>query len=284
MNIGSLVIKRRLRVGVVGILSLSLLFTLLIITNLNDSSIVIADTGKATTAIAGNGYLLRFDSAMNEFEIIPLPPIAGVSRTPHSVAVFNNDIWYTDPAANRVGRLTYTDTNTYTFEEIDTLPAGSSPYDIVAGSNYLWFTAQDGNWIGRIDPLIFPSPSSYSSFNISTADSRPGSIIIDTQGSIWFTQERVAQLGQLIVTDTIDFSLIEIPVPEVDAELKGIEVLSDSQGDHIVFADIKSRLNTIFVPGVGNVVTFTHRLAMYNLNDSSLIVWYSCHCQVTLTT
>ncbi len=171
-----------------------------------------------TETSASNGYLLRFDTTITQFNVITLPTVTGESRRPESVVVVGNDIWYTDPGVNRIGRLVYTDTTHYEFFEIQ-LPTGSTPFDMVENGGYLWFTTQNGDWIGRLEI----STTAVVSFPL-TSGSVPWRLDVAADGSIWFTERTANKLGHLVVTDTTNYSLTEYDIPENASNPEGIAV------------------------------------------------------------
>lgn len=182
---------------------------------------VIADVPMEITTASfptSSGYILKFDATITQFEVITLPVVTGKLRRPESVVVVGNDIWYTDPGADRIGRLVYTDATHYAFSEIE-LSTGSAPFDMVADGGYLWFTAKNGDWIGWLEL----STASVISFPVR-ADSAPWRIDAGTDGSVWFTERTANKLGHLVVTDTNDYVVTEYDIPDSDSKPEGIAV------------------------------------------------------------
>jgi len=120
-----------------------------------------------------------------------------------------NDVWYTDPGADRIGRIVYTGTNNYALTGVS-LPVGSAPFGMVSGNGYLWFTAKGGDWIGRLEI----STTNIVSFSLAVG-SAPWRIDVGTDGSVWFTERAANKLGHLVVTDTNDYLLTEYDIPQV---------------------------------------------------------------------
>ncbi len=221
------------RIGkILGISTVSLMLTVLLVA-------VLAGRAQAsvpvhTTVASGssdNGYILRFDPVITQFEVITLPVVAAQSRRPEGVAIVGNDIWYTDPGADKVGRLTYTGTNNYTITEFS-VPTGSEPFDIVANGGYLWFTAKGSDWIGRLEI----STTNVVSFPLASG-SAPWRIDVGSDGSVWFTEREANKLGRLIVTSTLEYALIEYDIPDVDSKPEGITVENSSGSDLVWFGE-----------------------------------------------
>jgi len=185
-----------------------------------------------------DGYLLQFDTTISQFNVITLPMVTGKFRRPESVVATGSDIWYTDPGTDRIGRLAYTDTNNYTFSEIE-LPAGSAPFDMVADGGYLWFTAKNGDWIGRLEI----STTAVVSFPL-TAGSAPWRMAVGSDGSVWFTERETNKLGRLVVTDTNDFLLTEYDIPDSNSKPEGIAIQNKVGSDLVWFGETAPENNT----------------------------------------
>lgn len=91
-------------------------------------------------------------------------------------------LWFTEPAANSVGRITARGKIT----EFSTgITPGAEPYSIVSGPDgALWFTERDGERIGRI--TTHGKVSEYSQ-GISPGEG-PVDLAAGTDGALWFTE------------------------------------------------------------------------------------------------
>jgi hypothetical protein len=85
------------------------------------------------------------------------------------------------------------------------IPASGLPNDIVSGSDgAMWFTFNSNNYslsndiIGRID-----TSGNISDYQIPTRSADPVGITVGFDGNIWFTEEGINKIGQLIVSSTI---------------------------------------------------------------------------------
>jgi virginiamycin B lyase len=110
-----------------------------------------------------------------------------------------------------IGRLIVTSTIEYQVITYTVPTGGSQPYDLVYADDVIWFTERAGSKIGRLDPAI----GATSEFTIPTSSSQPTGIDIapDDPKRIWFIEQSGDKLGQLVVTSTTDYAIIEYPLP-----------------------------------------------------------------------
>jgi len=207
-------------IKLLSIATVSIMLTVLLVSVVSVSADVPPDGQAIQTATfpVADGYLLRFDTTISQFNVITMPIVTGKSRRPESVVAVGGDIWYTDPGTDRIGRLVYTDATHYAFSEVQ-LPTGSAPFDMVADGGYLWFTAKSGDWVGRLEI----STTAVVSFPL-TAGSAPWRIDVSADGGVWFTERAANKLGHLVVTDTTHYALTEYNIPESDSQPEGIAV------------------------------------------------------------
>jgi virginiamycin B lyase len=179
--------------------------------------------GAALGSDSRDGFVFRFDPALESFETFTLPT-AGAD--PHSVTVrsspTNLDVWFTEPGADRIGRLVYTATQDYAFHEY-TLPTGSEPLNLVQDGTFVWFTARQGNYIGRLEI----ASGQVVTFSGLTGASQPSGIDVAPDGSVWFTEMAADQIGRLVVTTTSDYDVTEYPIPATGVGAYGVEVQSN---------------------------------------------------------
>ncbi|MBK8047989.1 MAG: hypothetical protein IPK16_13150 [Anaerolineales bacterium] len=88
----------------------------------------------------------------------------------------DNRIWFTLPAANKIGLLTGVAVNAASadapaLQYFDT-GAGTTPYDLVYYDGFIWFTLLGSNQIGRLNP----ANGVIKTYNIPTANSEPTGI------------------------------------------------------------------------------------------------------------
>jgi virginiamycin B lyase len=211
----------------VGVVALCVAFTLI----LGNQAPAEAAMPLVTDA-EGEGFVFRFDPSPSSFVFTFTIPIENAN--PWDVTVVSGtgylDVWFTEPGADRIGRLTYTETNDYAFREY-TMTSGSRPLNLVSGAGFIWFTGAGGNYIGRLDPTT----GQIDEFDVPTADSHPTDLDVASDGSIWFTEMAADQIGHLTVTPTGDYTITEYASPITTAGRgwpNGIVVV----GDGIFFA------------------------------------------------
>jgi len=79
-------------------------------------------------------------------------------------------------------------------EEYDVPTPVSRPHDpTVAPDGSLWYTGQQSNTLGRLDPKT----GNIREFHLSTPDSGPHGLVADKEGNIWFTANYKGYVGKL---------------------------------------------------------------------------------------
>jgi virginiamycin B lyase len=204
-----------------------------------------ADAGDAPR---GPGVVIGVDSAVYRFDPLSetyvftyvLPSSGGCLR---DVAVVSSggaqNVWFTDPCRDRIGRLTYTDTTHYSSQEY-ALASDSRPLSIVEGGGYLWFTECGSDRIGRLDP----STGQVDEFT-ATVGSCPAGLDYASDGSIWFTEMEADKIAQLVVTSTTEYEVNEHYVAALaGGQPYGIVVV----GGSVYFAQTANDRVTRFTP------------------------------------
>jgi virginiamycin B lyase len=142
--------------------------------------------------IAPNGFITQY----------PLPP----SSLPRGNAPFgittgpDGALWFTELAANKIGRLTVGGLLT---EYPLSTPDG--PYDITTGSDgALWFTVTNGSMIGRIT-----TTGVVTNFRLDRGVD-PSHIISGPDGALWFTNLNSGRMGRIGIGGDITM----FPVPD----------------------------------------------------------------------
>ena len=186
-------------------------------------------------AASGHSFVFRFDPTLPLADAYSVFTIPTMSAAPDGLAVYEQagtaEIWFAETGADKIGRLTYTDTADYSIQEY-VLPAGSHPVNVAVDSvGQAWFTEYGRRRIGRISG----STGILHHFVISSADVGPLDLDIAPDGSVWFTEHNADRIGRLIVTSTADYAVDEFSVlPSYpvtpswsDVGLSGILVKSD---------------------------------------------------------
>jgi len=134
--------------------------------------------------------------------IIPTP-----NSRPVDIAVDNEGyVWFTESAADRIGRLNSTDG---TFTEYLVLE-GSRPWGITADSRgFIWFTMSEARKIAKLDPRS----GLCESFQVPIARSKPRNIKVDSWGSVWFTEYDAGKIVKYLPNYT---AFIEYGLPSPD--------------------------------------------------------------------
>jgi len=164
-------------------------------------------------------YLGRFTPSTGKFIKRDLPDGAG----PHNVIVGADGIvWYT---GNRKGYIGRYDPKTDAITKIP-IPddAARDPHTMVfdAGEQYIWFTVQIGNRIGRLTIADL----SVELIDVPTPRARPYGLRIAADGTPW-----IALFGTntLASVDPETLELTEYAIPEEKARPRRIEITSDGR-------------------------------------------------------
>jgi streptogramin lyase len=189
-----------------GVIAISVAFVLL----LGGQTPAAAGTvASPVTVSAGESFVYQFNPSTSRFVFSFTIPTDHAN--PWDVELIPGaghvDVWFTEPGADQLGRLTYTDTNAYAFQPY-ALTAGSRPLNLVAGGGFVWFTAAGGDYIGRLDPAT----GQIDEFPV-TAGSYPADLDYASDGSIWFTEMETDQVGHLVIDHTDDYTITEHASP-----------------------------------------------------------------------
>jgi streptogramin lyase len=109
----------------------------------------------------------------------------------------DGNLWFTDPGAGAIGRITPAGVTT---EFTAGITAGAEPTDIAAGpEGNLWFIEQNENAIGRIT-----TTGVVTQFKAGiTAGAQPDAIVAGPDESMWFTEPGIGAIGQITRTGTV---------------------------------------------------------------------------------
>ena len=150
---------------------------------------------------AGRIGVYGIDAATNQgktFEFATPSKLAGQASQPlNIVRGGGGDLWYTDVAADVIGKITAFDTktNSVTITEYP-LAAGSQPWGITAGpGGFVYFTEYAGNAVGRIDEAT----GAIETVALPNAGSGPRGITVDGSGIIWVAEADGNRIGQFLL-------------------------------------------------------------------------------------
>ena len=111
----------------------------------------------------------------------------------------DGNLWFTEPDAGRVGRITPAGVIT---EFGAAQLSGERPYDITASSdNQLWFTESQGVGIGSVT-----TSGTITEYPLPHANSGPAGITKVTFGPLWFTEATGNRIGTF---DTVTHAVTE---------------------------------------------------------------------------
>jgi streptogramin lyase len=103
-------------------------------------------------------------------------------------------VWFVEPAENKVGKVA----DDGTFLATYSLPAGSQPADIVAGSDgNMWFTEAGTSKIGKVTEAGVLTEYSLP------AGSKPQSIAAGPDGNLWFSEPGSKKLGKITTAGAV---------------------------------------------------------------------------------
>jgi streptogramin lyase len=133
----------------------------------------------------------------------------------------DGNLWFTQPGANKIGRITPTGVVTEFFL---TTPNGI-PTGITSGPDgNLWFTLQGANKIGRITAFIGPMGpvGTVTEFFVITPNSAPTDITTGPDGNLWFTQRDANKIGRIVPAGPLEGTVTEFFVITPNSAPTGI--------------------------------------------------------------
>jgi len=121
-----------------------------------------------------------------------------------------------------------------TYVTLSSLGQGSYPYRLTQSSpSDIWTTLRNANQLAQALLGTLPFTTVYT---VPTSNSHPGAIDIDSQGRVFFAEQTVAQIGQLVVTPTASFT--EYVLPQPDLTLTGLTVSGADSVWAIAYRDV----------------------------------------------
>ena len=132
--------------------------------------------------------------------------------------------------------------------EWDVPTPDSRPHDPeVAPDGALWYTGQQANKLGRLDPKT----GAIREFSLKTPESGPHGLAADKDGNIWFTANYKPYIGRL---DPSTGEVTEYPMP--DARVRDPHSLVFDRDGRIFFTAQQSNFVGRLDPKSGKVKTF----------------------------
>jgi virginiamycin B lyase len=145
---------------------------------------------------------------------------------PRGITVGPDDqIWFAEMAANKIGRVTLTGE----FTEFDIPTADARAYGVVTGPDQnLWFTESGAGKIGRLDVKT----GKITEFPLSDPNSRPRDITVGPDGHLWFSMNGSDHIGRMSTQG-------EVKVFSLPAETRPIGIAAGADGN-VWFTAFKS--------------------------------------------
>lgn len=150
----------------------------------------------------GNGRLgtITATGTVHEYQI-PAGP-AGAAIPQAIVLGPGHQVWFTEPANNRIGELN-THTNSFTFTAIPTPDAGLVGM-VRDHDGDLYAVERSADKVARLDPRT----GLFTEWTLPVG-AFPNRLAVDTRGNVWFTELDTNQLGRI----GPDGHLSELPLP-----------------------------------------------------------------------
>jgi len=164
-------------------------------------------------------------------------------------------VWFTEFAADRIGRLNATDG---TFTEYLVLE-GSRPWGItVDRRGFIWFTMSEARRIAKLDPRI----GLCESFEVPIARSKPRHIRVDSWGSVWFTEYDAGKIVKYLPNHTAfiehSFPNLDCGPDEIALTTQGEVWIAESRSNKVarILPSISATISTgLRTPGIETVST-----------------------------
>ncbi len=130
-------------------------------------------------------------------------------------------IWVATPHTGYLWQLNPLDGS---YQSSPPLGTGGWPDQLArnADGTEVWVSVVNANELARV--TVTPSITA-TAYTIPTLDSQPGPIGIDSLDRVYFVQQSVNRIGQLIVTPTVQFT--DVSLPRSDLTLTGLAVAPD---------------------------------------------------------
>jgi hypothetical protein len=105
----------------------------------------------------------------------------------------DGNLWFTEPGANQIGRIT--PDGEVTEFAVPTTAAGPANGILTGPDGNIWFTEEGGNNLGEINPA---DPGVITEYAVPTPNSTPNQFTVGPDGNLWFDEESANQVGQFV--------------------------------------------------------------------------------------
>lgn len=114
---------------------------------------------------------------------------------PYAVVVANGIVWFTEQAANKIGRL---DPTSGTWKEYPIPTAASEPSGLAVAAtapNAVWFVERSGNRVGllTVDGAL---AGTFTEYALPWVGSQPEELVLAANGDIWLTAAATGRLAR----------------------------------------------------------------------------------------
>jgi virginiamycin B lyase len=164
---------------------------------------------------SGNG-IGRLNPATGEFKRF----VVDSGTNPHNIVTDDKGgLWFT---GNRNGKLyQVTDAGNWTYKAIKLDSAVRDPHTLIFGTDGIgWFSAQQSQYMGRIDPKT----GDVKYFKASVAPANPYGVVVDSKNRPWFDLFRTNKIAT-VDPKTLEYK--EYNLPSERARPRRIAVTSD---------------------------------------------------------
>jgi virginiamycin B lyase len=150
------------------------------------------------------------------------------------------------------------------------MPETGDPHTLVFDkAGILWFTMQNANRIGRLDP----KSGEIKLLTPPTAKSRPYGMALDSKGNLFVVQFGVNKVARV---DTKTLEIKEFTLPDAASRPRRITITSD---DMVWYADYSRGYLGKLDPATGKVTEYASpsgpKSAPYGISAIKDVIWYS---------
>jgi virginiamycin B lyase len=225
---------------------------------------------------SGPGSIWMLDPATDHF--VQYPTISKESKPLFILIDSENDVWFTESTANKIGELQYPG---YKMSEYTLPVAASGPVEMTFGSNQssIWITQTYTGQIARFDVSShkfneFTPPSSVSLIS-------PVGIVLDDQGDVWISEHGGSAVVELTPSNsTFKKFPTSVPVASSGYDISAVATLAIDSGGRLWFVEHFANRVGVLNPGDGTIEEFDipSKLPAYsvlNTLDSNGNFWFT---------
>jgi streptogramin lyase len=197
--------------------------------------------------LAGDGQVSHYDPETKTFATIPIPAYPFAVPTPGRLAtlrIAEGTVWVTGVTSDRIVKLEPGSGKAKEFP----VPKGSSPYGLAPGPDHrIWYTAEVGNLIGRLDP----SNGLLAYYSAPEAKSELHGLSAGADGNLWAAS---TDTGKLLRFDPHTGAIAEFTPPSEDSGPYALDV--DASRNLVWFSEIYADRLARFDPRTGATIEF----------------------------